>query len=514
MLLFMLALFISIAASLSSPPPTSSTCLTPVINTNTPIFTTDPFFASWTIDPSRNRVFFAMNFSDSRLLYLASQIGDGNVLRFGGGGGDELTYGVPMSCDSPRPAFEYECLNRTTLDSLLALSIAVSSRLVFALNIHPLGKPSPPIAAWDPTAARGVLRYIRDSGVTLEGIELGNELNHHNFTASQQAEAFGVLFSLIEELWPTSSQKPRLWGPDADGAGATGSSSLSGLTHYLADFAGNMSAANIPLGVLTHHEYIMMTSDTVLNATALDASAFNAVAIVAAVRKVNENVPVWAGEIAPHIGSSNGNTTNTGNCSNNKLCGRFGSVIWYADAMGAKSRAGVAGFARQDLVGASYALINTSLLGEPDTAVGDFTPSPDYYLLYLWQRLVGARVLDVTIQGGGRSVRAYAFCTRGTNSSATLVLINIGASSVCVGIPSFVPSGMNLTVFSLTAGDSTQGIESWDIQLNGKILSLQENGMLPDLRGANLSGASVTLESTSVTIVVAPVGDGTLPACV
>ena len=233
---------------------------------------------------------------------------------------------------------------------------------------------------------------------------------------------------------------------------------------------------------------------------------------------MNKHVPVWVGESGPHIGSSYGNTTNTGNCSENKLCGRYGSIIWFADALGSKSRAGVAGFARQDLVGASYALINTSIPGEPNTAVGGFTPSPDYYLLYLWQRLVGARVLDVTIDGGGGSVRAYAFCTRNTNSSATLVLINIGASSVCVGIPSFVPSGMNLTVFSLTTGDPTQGIESWNVKLNGEFLALQENGMLPDLSGVNLpSGAtqSITLESASVTILVAPVGGGgMLPACV
>ena len=246
--LFTTTLIFCITAA-SPTPTTTSTCLTPSINTISPLFTTDPFFASWTIDPSRNRAFFAMNWSDSRLLYLASQIGNGNVLRFGGGGGDELTYGVPTSCDSPPPLFEYECLNRTTLDSLLALSIAVSSRLVFALNIHPLGGPSPPLAPWDPKAARGVLTYIRDSGVALEGIELGNELNHHNFTASQQANAFSVLYSLIEELWPTS-QKPRLWGPDADGAGPTGDTNgLAELTRYLANFAANMSAANIPLGV-------------------------------------------------------------------------------------------------------------------------------------------------------------------------------------------------------------------------------------------------------------------------
>jgi hypothetical protein len=507
----------AVAAFTSTTAAAPRACPAPSVNTLAPAFITDPGFASWTIDPSRNRAFFDINFTDPRLLALAAEIGNGAVIRFGGGGADLLAYGVPAQCDSPPPAFGDECLNKSTLDALLGVAAAASARLVFGLNILPLGDGSPP-PPWDPSAARGLLTYVRDAGFPLAGVELGNERNAHGYTPAEQAAAFRTLAGLLEALWP-APPRPRLWGPDADGAGALTDSParLAHLAAYLAAFVGNLSG--VPLAAVTFHEYIEVTSQTVLNGSALDASARNAAALVAAVRRVNPDVAVWGGEIGPHTGDSVGNTTNTGNCSGNKLCGRFGSCLWYADAMAASARAGVAGFARQDLVGASYALLNTSLPGEPGTAVGAFTPSPDYYLLWLWQRLVGRAVLDVAPAGGGgggaaaAAVRVYAFCSRNDTASVTLALINIGGAPACVGAPAFVPPGGALTVFTLTPGDAAEGVEAWGARLNGRLLALRAGGALPDLSGERVPAAGgVTLPPTSVTLLVAPAGQE-LPAC-
>jgi hypothetical protein len=485
-------------------------CPAPTVDVSAPLFTTAPNFASWTIDPSRNRAFFDVNFSDPRLLYLASEIGNGSLLRFGGGGGDTLAYGFPQQCDSPRPAFGYECLNRSTLDALLGVATAASAKLVFALNILPRGGGSPP-PPWDATAARAVLSYIRDSGFPLAGVELGNERNANGYTAAEQAAAFRVLAALLAELWPAPAGRPGLWGPDADGAGPPSDSParLANLAAYLAAFVGNVSGA--PLTSVTFHEYIQVTSASVLNASALQASAHNAAAIVAAVRRVDAAVPVWAGEVGPHTGNSVGNTTTTGSCGDNRLCGRFGSVLWYADAMASSARAGVAGFARQDLVGAYYALVNTSAPGQPGTAVGGFAPSPDYYLLWLWQRLVGARVLAVQPPPGAAAsaLRTYAFCSRNASSAVVLVLLNLSPGPVCLGAPLFVPQGQPLTVYSLTPGDASQGVEAWGVRLNGRLLALGAAGQLPDLSGASVPAAGgVTLPATSVTLLVAPGGGG------
>jgi hypothetical protein len=272
---------------------------------------------------------------------------------------------------------------------------------------------------------------------------------------------------------------------------------------------GNLS--DVPLAAITWHEYIQVTSVSVLNASALQASAHNAAAIVAAVRRVDAAVPVWAGEVGPHTGNSIGNTTTTGTCGDNRLCGRFGSVLWYADAMASSAAAGLAGFARQDLVGAYYALVNTSAPGQPGTAVGGFAPSPDYYLLWLWQRLVGAQVLAVQPPPGPAAapLRTYAFCSRNTSSAVLLVVVNLGAEAVCLGAPLFVPQGQPLTVYTLTPGEPSQGVEAWGARLNGRLLALGERGELPDLSGASVPAeGGVTLPATSVTLLVAPGGGG------
>ena len=503
----------------------AAACPAPSINLTAPLFTTAPNSASWTIDPSRNRAFFDVNFSDPRLLYLVSEIGRASnpMLRFGGGGADVLTYGVPTQCDAPRPVNGLECLNVSTLDALLGVATAASARLVFALNIlphggggglrHGGGGSPPPPPPWDPAAARGLLTYIRDAGFPLAGVELGNERNAHGYTPAEQAAAFRVLADLLAELWPSPASRPALWGPDADGAGPPSDppSRLASLAAYLAEFVGNATA---PLSSVTWHEYVQVTSTSVLNASALDASAHNAAAVVAAVRRVDAAVPVWVGEVGPHTGNSVGNTTTTGTCGDNRLCGRFGSVIWYADAMASSAREGAAGFLRQDLVGAYYALINTSAPGQPGTAVGGFTPSPDYYLLWLWQRLVGARVLAAQPPPPpAGAVRAYAYCARERADAVVLVLINLGAAPSCVGAPAWVPPGAALTVFALTPGEASEGVEAWGVRLNGRLLALDAAGALPDLSGASLAAAGgLTLPATSVTLVVTPAGGAAL-AC-
>ena len=50
------------------------TCQAPLsLNTST-LFTTEPYFASWNVDASRDRLFFDVDFTTPQLVYLASQL--------------------------------------------------------------------------------------------------------------------------------------------------------------------------------------------------------------------------------------------------------------------------------------------------------------------------------------------------------------------------------------------------------------------------------------------------------
>ena len=507
----LLALALLAAAALANA--SAAPCFpAPLVAAASRLHTTDAAYASFTIDPSRNRGLFNVDFRDPRLVYLASELG-GGVIRFGGGGADTTIFATEAggaACAAPllRPGFE--CLNTTTLDALLDLSAAARAPLVVGLALCPA--PRGP-SSWNATVAAAEIAHIRArAALPILGYELGNECNAHGVAPADQAAAFGELARVLDAAAFPAGARPRLYGPDADGAGSYGEPKA--LCAYLAAF---VAAANAlgggGLAAVTHHEYIQLTAATVLNASMLDWSRANAAAVVAAVRSANATVPIWAGETALHTGNSAGDSL-VANCSSNGLCGRFGSVIWYADAMGAKAAAGYALFARQDLVGASYALINTSL---PNGAlVGGFTPSPDYYLLHVWQRVVGEGVLALALAPPTPpSVRGYAFCARGAAAPAVaLVLINLANETACVGAPAFARAGAALTRYSFTAGDAAAGVGAWTARLNGVELRLRANGALPALEGAvePLAGG-IALPGESVSLLVVPAAAGAAGAC-
>ena len=94
----------------------------------------------------------------------------------------------------------------------------------------------------------------------------------------------------------------------------------------------------------------------------------------------------------------------------------FESSLWYMDAMGSLATQGHAVLARQALLGGDYELVDRD----------SFTPNPDYWLAYLWPRLMSTRVLRVENPGGGNTtgLRAYAHCGL-LLEGVTLALINL-----------------------------------------------------------------------------------------
>jgi hypothetical protein len=392
---------------------------------------------------------------------------------------------------------------------VLALTAGAASPVVLGLNILPDGN-TPAAAPWDPTNARALLEFVRDhAAVPLAGVQLGNERNSYGFSPSEQAAAFHVLAGVVADVFPAGA-RPALVGPDADCAHGPAffNTSTANMCAYIEAF---VAGTNGILGAATYHEYLELTNVTELEPAFLDASGANAAAVVAAVRRANATLPVWAGELAAHTGDSPPNSL-VAACNGNGLCGRFGSALWYADSMAAKARAGTAAFFRQDLVGASYALINTST---PDGRLfGDFRPSPDYFLLWVWQRTVGAGVLAVTLPAAApATLRAYAFCARGAAPALALVFINLSNASACVAVPAAARAGAPLTRYAFTAGDAA-GVGSWSVRLNGALLALATDGRLPSMDGVPApSSDGIDVPPLSVLIAVVPAADPFAAAC-
>ena len=70
-------------------------------------------------------------------------------------------------------------------------------------------------SVWDPSNAREILTWTIEQGRAglIGGFELGNEQNSH-YDAETIVANFGVLWDLVQELWPDEEGRPYLFGPD------------------------------------------------------------------------------------------------------------------------------------------------------------------------------------------------------------------------------------------------------------------------------------------------------------
>ena len=503
-------------------------CGPPLALSTTVISTTAPYFSSWNIDSSRNRAFFDVDFASPRLVYLASALSAGNI-RFGGSGNDELYYDVPGAAPRGCSPGGVECLNATWIAALWGLAANSSNGLVLGLNIHPAGTVSPPHGPWDPANARALLQYLRASGLPVYGVELGNEQNTI-MTAQQQAGAARVLAALLDSVYGAgSADRPRLIGPDPHSFRDAGSSMAQQLA-YVKAFITTLNASGTALHAVTHHEYIEIDFQNVTNPSFLDKSASIAKSMVAAVRSVSASVEVWAGEVGPHNGNDKGRPLP--DCAGNRVCGRWGSTLWYADSMSAKAKAGYAAYCRQDFIGAGewgsarrapsccfpcYNLPHPELPPSLSPTPSDYglvnytsyTPSTDYFLLLLWKRLIGRRVLSVAPPQAA-TTRAYAFCAApgaAAAPAAVLVLVNLDSQPVCYAAPPAAAPGAVLTQYILTPTGSA-GVEAAVAALNGVPLALDAGGRLPQLPGQGVPASQgITLPPLAVALVVVPLAD-------
>ena len=105
-------------------------------------------------------------------------------------------------------------------------------------------------------------------------------------------------------------------------------------------------------------------------------------------------------------------------------CDAFGSSLYYLDALCKLAELGHEGFFRQSFVGGNYALLNTETL----------EPNPDYYTAVLFQRLMGQRVLPVTLSHIDPDLHVYAHCASGSGgheaSSSSFSATGVGEGDV------------------------------------------------------------------------------------
>jgi len=160
------------------------------------------------------------------------------------------------------------------------------------------------------------------------------------------------------------------------------------------------------------------------------------------------------------------------------------------------------------MIGAYYALLNT-------TESGKLFPTPDFYLLKIWQMALSGKLAVLhaeTSPNTLRTTRVYSFCGAG---QLGIVAINLNAThATCLGPPVAADKMGSMSVWTLTPAGGV-GVTAPGASLNGgEELGLTADGSLPPLLPSQIPVAQgLQLPPMSVTISLLPLAQGAAPAC-
>ena len=504
-----------VAATLAVP--VASATVSVAVNTSAVAAVSSDHFTCWNIDASANRGFERRDLDPARpygrqLAVQAAAIGRGQkfqLLRFGGGGNDMLSY---CFNGGARTAANH-CLNESAWRSLLDFTRAAKAKIIVGLAVpkwtgcawnQVTDKSN--CTLWNSTNARQLLTWTianKYDGL-IHAFELGNEVDGL-YTGEGQARNLQVLQKLTEELWPEAAARPLLLGPDAAHQNSTRKHTPEPRDAYVRDFFAACAKLKVPIVGATLHKYTEVTTERDTSATILDETKQRLSSYAAMMehgwKSAGSAVPPprpWGGEVGPHNGGSVP-------CDHSSMrWATFADSLWYVDTLAAAAALGYEAICRQDLIGIDYGLL--------DCSTGK--PLPDYWSSMLFSSLTSERVLSATAAAGApATLRVYAQCSNKLVAEAgavTLVLLNLAAEAQSVQLPAAGAKLWQLTPSPKAGLGAGTGLSGTVAVLNGEVLEIGADGSVPDLlvKSKAAGGETVALPPTSITFAVLPAGAG------
>ncbi|KAG6409473.1 hypothetical protein SASPL_127513 [Salvia splendens] len=404
------------------------------------------------------------------------------------------------------------CLALSRWDELNTFFGKAGAKIIFGLNAltgRTIGPGGVCTGAWDPTNAESLMRHTVNSGYTIHGWELGNELSGNGIGASVAAEQYSAdvitLGKKVQEIYKGFDTKPLVLGPGGFFDGTW--------------FARFVKGAAGSLQVVTHHIYNLGPGvdehliEKILDPSYLDGEAQTFKDLQSIVKSSGSGAVAWVGEAGGAYNSGRNLVTNA-----------FVFSFWYLDQLGMSAAYDSKTYCRQSFVGGNYGLIDTNT----------YVPNPDYYSALLWHRLMGRRVVSTSFNGASK-MRAYAHCSKNRNG-ITLLLINLdNTTTVQVGVSvekltleqavrltrktqfsggyreeeEETGNEMSRDEYHLTAKDGD--LHSRTMLLNGEILQLNSSGQIPPLNPRRVDVLQpITVAPYSILFAQIPIS---LPAC-
>ncbi len=303
---------------------------------------------------------------------------------------------------------------------------------------------------WQANEVERLLDHAKTHQHCLDVCELGNELNaywaFHGIAAQPRAKHLATDYHAFARAIAKKHPNAKIIGPGSAFWPKLGET-IRPLSNITQKFLRHCQAQGTPLDIIDWHYYPFQSfrapvrTRTARLRSFLKPSALNDFMRYAThIRTLRDRyyptAKLWVGE------------SGSAQCGGEpELSDRFVSCFWWADQLGLGARAQHHVMIRQSLIGGDYGLIDRLKI----------KPRPDYWVSWLWKRLMGRAVFEV--QSPHHMLRAYCHSSA-QGVGKTLLLINLSGKPLTIQTEGF---GSVKQQYALTA----KHLQSKRIRING-----------------------------------------------
>lgn len=416
-----------------------------------------------------------------RLVALAAALGPAYMRVSGTWANATWLSGPGQSEGTPPPGYS-GVLTRERWKLLVEFAGRTNAGIVTSFAVSPGTRDAS--GAWTSSQAAQLIDITRALGAHIAAAEFMNEPTlapSNGPPPGYDATAYGRDFAVFSQFVRTAAPDMMILGPgsvggtvDAAGEHDVGAPSLK---------ARDLLAASLPhrVDVLSYHHYGALSqrcatsggqtlADDALSEQWLSRTDGTAAFYRAMRDAFAPGKPIWLTETADAA------------CGGNPWAKTFRDTFRYLDQLGRLAKQDVKVVMHNTLVWSDYGLLDEVT----------FVPRPNYWAAWLWHRFMGATVLD----GGVRSrhgLHLYAHCLHGSAGGVALLALNTSLTEsvqLAIDVPG---EGFTMTASTL---------DSSDVTLNGRQLSLGADDAFPALAPEVLEPGHVELAPRSISFMV------------
>lgn len=409
-----------------------------------------------------------VNLYGSRLRNLASAIGP-MYIRVSGTWANTTYF---QDNDEPKltvaPAGFANVLTRGEWKGVIDFCKAVNGELVTSFAISPGTRDAN--GNWTTAQIDALVNYTASLGGKIFAAEMFNEPSHGEYggaPAGYNAKKFAEDFATFKEYINRKLPSMKIMGPGSTGEGGI----LFGGGPMSTDSL--MTADPKPLfDIFSYHFYGGVSKrcrgdlspDNALTEAWLSRTELGLKFYEEARNKYNPGVPLWLTETAESA------------CGGNPWASTYIDCFRYLEQLGRLAKKGVQVVMHNTLCASEYALLDQET----------WEPRPNYWVALLWNKLMGTRVFDHNQLAEGPDI--FVHNLKNSASGYAVLLVNPKNTESSIWIPSKAEK------YLVTADE----LLTKSIRLNGRIMKLNEDDSLPEIKGEKIRAGNQVMPPHSI----------------